>query len=91
MKRIIEFKSIPLYFDKEKTDRKNNTVRQWEDNDWRFDLLDEFISGVEIEMDIMVVNTQTNEKFIRHIQDVTEWNGLYIITWKPQTSPNGAP
>ena len=81
----VTFKSFPVYYEKEKSGIKNNTVRRWERFDKRFKLLDDFKDDFIDELYIEVINKETKESFIRKVRDVTlcDFDGklLYIITW----------
>jgi len=78
---LIEFKSIPEFWEKEKEGIKNNTVREFEDDDIRFEVLDLFAKGENPNLEIRLFNTKTKESFERKIKDVSIYAGLYIITW----------
>lgn len=83
MDEIVEFKSIPKNWNKEKDGRKTNTIRQLHEGDKRKSLLD----GMEYHKDFGVIlmrNTHTEEAFAREISDVTLWEGWYIISWRHQ-------
>ncbi len=84
VEKIIRFKSEPVYFDKEKSGCKNNTIRRWERWDSRFSDLDYFEHGDN--MYIEIENKDTGEVFSRKIRDVTkfldEYMLFYIITWE---------
>jgi hypothetical protein len=82
MSRVV-FKSIPEIYDKEKRGIKPNTARFVDDfSDYRFkDLRDGSANEIEI------VNTKTNESFVRDIQDITffypeDKPTLVIISWR---------
>jgi hypothetical protein len=75
MKRI-QFKSTPDNYFKERIGLKCNTVRKF-DGSIRFEILDTFPCDLEVE----IINTKTNESFIREVKDVTKFEGYYIISW----------
>lgn len=81
---FVEFKSDPIYYHKEKTYRKNNTIRKYFDNDERFEILKEAskkdLRGTA-EYAIRIVNATNGEYFERFIKDVSFYKDLYIITW----------
>jgi len=81
MKRIT-FKSIQDNFRKEMLGIKNNTIRKFEGDDLRRDILDDFKEGCINCLDIEIVHVDTKEMFVREVKDVTLWQGWYIITWK---------
>jgi hypothetical protein len=74
---IVKFKSHPIFFDKEKSGLKPNTVRMVPTADERFEALDQRIAGI-----IEIENTETKEVFQRVITDISFWNGQFIISWK---------
>ena len=83
MKKVI-FKSLPIYYEKEKSGIKNNTVRCWEMFDKRFETLASFEIGYIKELFIEIVNTETKESFVRKVRDVSSFGigGVnFIITW----------
>lgn len=79
---IVTFKSLPLYFEKEKDGRKCNTIRECDDiYDKRFELLKTWhITGNYGK--IRIVNSVTGENFVRQITDVMLWKRDWIISWK---------
>lgn len=74
---IVEFKSVPENYEKEKNGRKPNTVRVLDLWDMRFLFLS--LKSPQI---IRIKNTKTGETFARKITDITFWNGEFIISWK---------
>lgn len=81
----VTFKSLPFYYEKEKSGIKNNTVRK-ADTSGRFFDLECFMKGLK-ELQIEIVNTETKESFIRKIIDVSYFDTdsgdeFYIITWE---------
>jgi hypothetical protein len=86
MKKTITFKSIPTNWIKEKSGKKKNTVRFFDDGlDPRKIVLDLFIKGMVGKLIIKLKNTKTKETFERTASDVTELevglNTIYIISW----------
>jgi hypothetical protein len=73
----IQFKSNPENYEKERTGIKNNTVRKVTNED-KFQLL-KTIPAKNLE--IRIINTDTNSDFYRKVQDVTFWEDLVIITF----------
>lgn len=73
---IVEFKSIPVWYEKEKVGIKNNTVRFIDDQDNRFMKLRNGCKRIRIR------NTETEKCFERNISDYSEWQGFAIITWR---------
>lgn len=69
----VEFKSLSKYYDKEKNDKKNNTIRKIDKTDGRFSFKPKYI---------IIRNKNTNESFIREISDITDFEGYRIFTWK---------
>ena len=74
---IIKFKSNPIFFKKERSGLKPNTVRMVSTADERFKALDEKTATI-----IEIENTETKEFFLRMITDISFWNGQFIISWK---------
>lgn len=84
MKHTVRFKSTPDNFEKEKSGRKSNTVRNFRDYEYdpRERVLKDFMRG-RCELAIEIENTETYEVFLRVVTDVTWWQGFYIISWRP--------
>ena len=84
----VRFKSSPENFDKEYLGKKPNTVREpsWHDyKDQRWPLLQERAQrpGLDGEVTRIVIDCIDDERsFARTITDVTEWKGLFIISWE---------
>lgn len=82
--KIVSFKSIPEMYVKEKSGKKNNTLRKFLAEfliDERFETLMK-IKDENLEAEIEIVNIETGESFIRKITDVSTYKGFFIITWK---------
>lgn len=80
----VSFKSIPEMYVKEKSGKKNNTLRKFLAEfveDKRFSALMK-IKDENLECEIEIINTETGESFIRKITDVSTYKGFFIITWK---------
>lgn len=81
----VKFKSIPKFYEKEKKYIKTNTVRKYDPNDERFEILKEASEKENLRQKsfyiIEIINTETGESFKRFIQDVSIWEDLYIITF----------
>lgn len=73
---IIQFKSIPEMFEKEKSGAKSNTLRKIDLKDDRFKWLRQGHKR------LVIINTVTQETFERFITDYTEWEGWAIISWR---------
>lgn len=87
----VTFKSFPVYYEKEKSGIKNNTVRRWEIFDKRFEILEQFENGFIEELFIEIVNTETKESFIRKVKDISHFGiaGVdFIITWDNEEVKN---
>ncbi|MCD4759819.1 hypothetical protein K8R33_02945 [archaeon] len=80
-KEIVEFKSIPEMFGKEKFGSKCNTIRKLPIGDEREDKLRIWASLVDYGQ-IAITNTRTKETFLRNVTDVTIWQGWMIISWE---------
>ena len=81
-KTEIMFKSTPENWYKEQSGQKSNTVRKQDKSDARFDLLNRWLNGEDMSIIIGIKNTKTGDIFYRNVTDVTEFEGLYIISWK---------
>ena len=81
---IIEFKSFPAFYDKEKSGVKNNTVRVASNmDDERFKVLRYWFHSQKYGK-IRIVNSESGESFTRQIRDVTFWMDMWIITWESE-------
>ncbi|WP_373078337.1 hypothetical protein [Fusobacterium varium] len=83
----VSFKSLPKYYEKEKSGIKNNTVRYFyfpDLTDKRIELLNKFRKGEieELEIEICLYKEVKRESFIRRVTDVSIFNNHFIITWK---------
>ena len=80
--KIITFKSIPIYWKKELSGLKKNTLREI-DNDERFKILRNFEECLDKkELWINIINTETNEKFERIVTDIFFTNkNQVLISW----------
>lgn len=86
---IYKFKSKQIFYEKERENLKNNTVRKIDLNDFRFlELIYWNHAGYnEGDIQIEIVNADSeNESFIRNIQDISIFDDLMIITWNPNRS-----
>ena len=89
--RIIAcFKTTTTYYPDEESDEKNNTVREFdEDEAWQW--IREYHVGEDIDLWIRVTevipNTgkATGRSFERKVRNITFWKSLYIITWHPKS------
>lgn len=79
----IKFKSIPIYWKEEKNGNKSNTLRTL-DTDSRFRLLRHYESIIDsCELKIEIVNTQTNESFIRTVSNIFFTDKKQVlISWR---------
>ncbi len=78
---MITFKSTPENYEKEKSGKKANTERIMKSiDDSRHAKLLKMIN-TQIYDKIQIVNTESDDSFIRQITDVTFWNGIWIISW----------
>lgn len=84
---LVTFKSSKPFFDKEKADIKNSTIRIIDPTDTRFKLLEQYALGNLRKLVIEIVCPQTQEKFRRHVRDVcylpfiSKGVDLLCITW----------
>ncbi len=77
----IVFKSLPFFYEKEKSGIKTNTVREIDDQDDKFDSLIWMLQSKEYGR-IVILNPKTNESFDRKITDVSFYDERFIISWK---------
>jgi hypothetical protein len=81
---IFSFKSNPDFFQKERDDVKNNTVRKIDLNDNRFIKLITYMqigwNDGDIKIEICCDKVHPY-KFTKDIRDICIWNDLMIITW----------
>lgn len=83
----IKFKSNPEFYSKEEYGLKPNTIRKPnEPNDIRFNLLEEFRNGERNLLTLDIVNTVTGQSFHRWVNDVSFYDGYYIISWNHSQS-----
>jgi len=80
-KEIVEFKSNPENFEKEKSGIKCNTVRIPAPTGKGMDERFLQITSQRTHK-IKIINSETGESFIRDITDVTIWKGIWIISWR---------
>ena len=76
---VVQFRSIPEMFEKEKSGRKPNTIRKIDLRDERFTALRRGCKR------IMIIKTDLSDCFERYITDYTEWEGYAIISWRTST------
>jgi len=74
---IVQFKSVPEIYSKEKSGAKSNTLRKIDMTDDRFKALRRGCRNLRI------IKSDLTESFTRYITDYTEWEGYAIISWKP--------
>lgn len=81
----VTFESFNVFWQRERSGIKNNTVKHWKRFDKRFKLLDDFKDGFINELYIEMINKETKESFVRKIRDVTLYSAdeklIYGITW----------
>lgn len=70
----VVFRSIPEYYEKEKSGAKANTVRMLEANS-----IEELNSKQPTH--IIIENTLTGEIFMRRLTDVSFWKDVTIFSW----------
>lgn len=77
--KIVQFKSLPLFYFKEEGGAKPNTERIIDEKDQRFKAL----SSINPPKYIRITNKESPSfTFKRKITDISFWNGLVIISWK---------
>ncbi len=81
--KTIEFKSTPENFRKEYLGLKRNTVRRIDESgeDKRYSTMLQFMFKDITVLQIIIINTLTEERFTRQVKDITKWDGIYIISW----------
>lgn len=79
------FKSKSPFFEKERDGVKPNTVRKIDLSDERFiDLIVWNRNGFKFgDITIEIFNEEGNDSFTRDIEDISIWNDLMIISWRP--------
>jgi len=77
MSELVEFKSVPENYAKEKSGVKPNTERTVPSDDPRFSSLNERQAKR-----IRIINAETKEYFERIITDITWWDGRFTISWR---------
>jgi hypothetical protein len=83
---IITFKSLPEFFDKEKSGIRNNTVRRLSFQEARQ------ITKVKSEFStcgifIKIIASYSNESFCRKIRDISVYSDIFIFTWDENEIP----
>ena len=79
---VVQFKSFPSFFAKEKSGVKNNTVRvATEMDDERFTTLRYWYHSQRYGK-IRITNSDTGDYFERQIRDITFWMDMWIISWE---------
>lgn len=78
----VTFKSFPKYWEKEKSGIKNNiVVLVSEENSDICRILCSYFGKLIDELEIEIINPETEDSFIRKVRDVSYYYGIYIITW----------
>lgn len=70
------FRSIPKFFNAEKSGVKNNSVRNT--FDWSFERWESFVLSDEV----TIISTDSTDSFTRKITHKAIFKGHAIITWK---------
>ena len=79
---IVHFKSSPIYFEKERSGLKSNTIREINLSEDKFqDLILMYNFGIYGYIQIRETKEDKPEMFDRKIKDITIWNNLMIISW----------
>jgi hypothetical protein len=79
-KEVVVFKSIPENYEKEKKGLKKVTIRE-DDGGPRFVMLREWMKTKDYGY-VCIMNSVTYEAFLEPCSDVSEFNGLYLTSWK---------
>lgn len=70
-------------YEKERSGRKNNTLRRMRKKEARYPILKEYENMLgELPLWIEIENKHTEEYFTRRVKDITFWDGYVIITWE---------
>ena len=97
MKKTYKFKSRQPFYDKERLDIKNNTVREIDLNEDKFlELIQHMMNGFNdgdiqiriINADVEPYNLEKNT-FVRDIRDISVYNDLMVITWNSDSTKEG--
>ncbi len=86
-KEVVEFKSVPEMFKREKWGSKPNTVRKLPMGGKREEKLRIWASLRDFGQ-IVITNSKSKESFIRDVTDVSIWQGLVIISWEHPNTKN---
>ena len=79
----IQFKSIPLYWEREQRGLKRNTLRAIDKDDKRFKILRKCFDNLDkYDLWIRIINTHTNEVFDRLVTDIYyDTHNQVLISW----------
>jgi len=81
---MVEFKTASIYFEREKSGEKSNTVRYFKSLDEE----NEFVSHIHRLLKVCIVEPTTGRSFERMITDITVLPGtipkVFIISWDPR-------
>ena len=86
---MIVFKSESQFFEKEKSNKKCNTVRELQVDEPRIIALLECKEKLLNYKDgdtITIEHATTGERFTRKITDISFWNKLVIISWEGESN-----
>lgn len=78
---VVQFKSWPRNYEKEKSGLKPNTERTVDWKDQRFKTLAKWSVTLDYGI-VRIVNTADGESFERQVQDVTFFGSLAVISWR---------
>lgn len=76
----IYFSSYPVFYFKESTGIKNNTVRL-NPTSAQINKIMNWWNTMETKY-IRITNTETSDSFIRRLLDITEYENVIVFTWK---------
>ncbi len=82
--KLIRFKSLPEYWNKERIGLKKNTLRKVDMGENKFKMLEEWekiMKDGHFIFFIEITNTETKESFRKRITDITFYKGWVIISW----------
>jgi len=88
MKEVVEFKSVPVFFEVERTGAKSNTMRKFDKDDERFKILRQWQLS-QVFGKIRIKNSATLETFERQITNISAFHNWIIISWNSNEVDNG--
>jgi len=82
---FVEFNQDPFFYKKEGSGKKRNIVVK-KTLDKRFVVLYACMRGINKNpLKLIVCNSETKERFIVNVTDISYFNGYYIVSWGLKT------